>query len=91
MLTAAHCFDSIRARDLSNTKKFRVRLGVSDLDRDQGSWRKNRTTVAQVKEVIRHPRYRKEIKGYANPFHDVALVKLGMVRGTKKVKCSIFL
>ena len=62
-----------------------MRLGVSDIARDQGSWRKNRTTVAQVVEVIKHPRYRNEVRGYANPFHDIALVKLDKVRGEKKV------
>ena len=88
MLTAAHCFDDVQIRDLSDTKKFRVRLGVSDISRDQGSWDKNRTTVAKVKEVITPPNYRSSINGYANPFHDIALVRLGKVQGEKKV-CRI--
>ena len=41
--------------------------------------------MAQVEEVITHPSYRKEVRGYANPFHDIALVKLDKVRGEKKV------
>ena len=72
-------------QELRNTRKFRVRLGVSDIARDQGSWEKNRTTVAQVKEVIKHPSYRNEVRGWANPFHDIALVKLDKVEGEKKV------
>ena len=85
VLTAAHCFDSVQRRELRDTKKFRVRLGVSDIARDQGSWSKNRTTVAQVTEVITHPSYKNEIKGYAIPFHDIALVRLDKIRGEKKV------
>jgi len=87
VLTAAHCFDNIQIRELRNTRKFRVRLGVSDIARDQGSWEKNRTTVAQVKEVIKHPSYRNEVRGWANPFHDIALVKLDKVEGEKKYVC----
>ena len=88
VLTAAHCFDDIQDRDLTNTLKFRVKLGVSDIARDQGSRRKNRTTLAQVIDVITPPNYRSSIKGYANPFHDIALVRLNKTQGEKKV-CRI--
>ena len=89
VLTAAHCFDNIKPEEISNTRKIRARLGISDIEGDFGSRRANRSTFARVQKVIIYRegsrRYRKQVSGYAGPFHDIALVKLDKVRGKKKV------
>ena len=89
VLTAAHCFDNIKPEEISNTSKIRARIGISDIEGDFGSRRANRSTFARVKKVIIYRegsrRYRKQVSGYAGPFHDIALVKLDKVRGKKKV------
>jgi len=87
VLTAAHCFDQLPPSLITNSKKIRVKVGVSDINKDFGSWVENRTHVATIGEVIKYTDYKQNIKGYLNPFNDIAIVKLNNTKGEKKYAC----
>jgi len=87
VLTAAHCFDDLPLSLLTDTKKVRARVGVSDINRDFGSWQQNRTRVAAIGRIIKYPGYKKSLKGYLNPFNDIAIIKLSKTKGAKKYAC----
>lgn len=69
-----------------NLRKVRARVGVSDINRDFGSWQQNRTRVAAIGRIIKYPGYKKSLKGYLNPFNDIAIIKLSKTKGAKKVR-----
>ena len=67
-----------------------MKVGVSDINKDFGSWKENRTYVATIGEVIKYTDYKQNPKGYLNPFNDIAIVKLNNTKGEKKVGYLIF-
>jgi len=87
VLTAAHCFDELPLSLITDSKKIRVKVGISDINKDYGSWKENRTRVATIGRVIKYSDYRDNLRGYLNPFNDIAIVKLNNTRGEKKYAC----
>jgi len=89
VLTAAHCFRDVKQEDYAPKvgASIRVRLGVADLERKFSSRQKKRKSYALVDRVVEHPLFRLRVKGYLNPFHDIALVKLRRVAGEHATVC----
>ena len=85
VLTAAHCFDK-----LDNSLwdyHVRVRVGVSDLKRKIPEKRERRKSYAKIKKVFLHPKFKRKVRGYLNPFNDIAVVELHFLRGSYKTVC----
>jgi len=85
VLTAAHCFDN-----LDNSLwdyHVRVRIGVSDLKQKIQNFTEKRKTYAKIKKVFLHPRFKRNVRGYLNPFNDIAVVELHFLRGSHKTVC----
>ena len=83
VLTAAHCFDNLD--DSLWDYHVRVRIGVSDLKQTKG--KKERKTYAKIKKVLLHPKFKRNVRGYLNPFNDIAVVELHFLRGSHKTVC----
>ena len=62
-----------------------MKVGVSDINKDFGSRVENRTHLATIGEVIKYTDYKQYLKGYVNPFNDIAIVKLNNTKGEQKV------
>merc|ERR1711872_6826 len=85
VLTAAHCFDNLD--DSLYNYNVRVRIGVSDLEQKIKDRIENRRTFAKIKKVTLHPKFKRRVEGYLNPFNDIAVVELHLLRGTHKTIC----
>ena len=85
ILTAAHCFD--RLNDSLWVYNVRVRIGVSDLKRKEPNFPKKRKTYAKIKKVFLHPKFKRRVQGYLNPFNDIAVVELHFLKGSHKTVC----
>jgi len=85
VLTAAHCFDNLD--DSLYNYNVRVRIGVSDLEQKIKNRVENRKTFAKIKKVTLHPKFKRRVPGYLNPFNDIAVVELHLLRGTHKTIC----
>merc|ERR1712142_1184233 len=85
VLTAAHCFDNLD--DSLYNYNVRVRIGVSDLEQKIKDRIENRRTFAKIKKVTLHPKFKRRVPGYLNPFNDIAVVELHLLRGTHKTIC----
>eukprot|EP00092_Neocalanus_flemingeri_P033870 GFUD01036832.1.p1 GENE.GFUD01036832.1~~GFUD01036832.1.p1 ORF type:complete len:396 (+),score=96.72 GFUD01036832.1:97-1284(+) len=81
VLSAAHCFDRL-GEDLWD-KNIRVRIGVSDLQETK----RQRETFAKIEKISIHPKFKRKIRGFLNPFHDLAVVKLRLLRGDHQTVC----
>lgn len=81
VLSAAHCFDKLQAHHWD--KNVRVRLGVANLQKTK----RERKSYAKIEEVIKHPKFKRKVDGFLNPFNDLAVVKLHRVRGSHKTVC----
>ena len=49
--------------------------------------KRQRVSFAKIEAVVTHPQYTSKGSGYLNPFHDIAVVKLRLVRGKQKSVC----
>ena len=85
VLTAAHCFD--RLNDSLWVYNVRVRIGVSDLKQKEPNFQKKRETYAKIKKVFLHPKFKRRVQGYLNPFNDIAVVELHFLKGSHKTVC----
>ena len=85
VLTAAHCFDKLD--DSLWDYHVRVRIGVSDLNQKIQKFTEKRKTYAKIKKVFLHPRFKRNVRGYLNPFNDIAVVELHFLRGSHKTVC----
>eukprot|EP00092_Neocalanus_flemingeri_P033869 GFUD01036831.1.p1 GENE.GFUD01036831.1~~GFUD01036831.1.p1 ORF type:complete len:416 (+),score=104.28 GFUD01036831.1:97-1344(+) len=81
VLSAAHCFDRL-GEDLWD-KNIRVRIGVSDLQETK----RQRETFAKIENISIHPKFKRKGRGFLNPFHDLAVVKLRLLRGDHQTVC----
>ena len=85
VLTAAHCFDN-----LENSLwdyHVRVRIGVSDLKHKISEFDERRKSYAKIKMVFLHPKFKRKVRGYLNPFNDIAVVELHFLKGPHKTVC----
>jgi len=85
VLTAAHCFDKLD--DSLWDYHVRVRVGVSDLKHKIPEFAERRKSYAKIKKVFLHPRFKRKVRGYLNPFNDIAVVELHFLRGSHKTVC----
>ena len=85
VLTAAHCFDNLK--DSLWDYHVRVRIGVSDLKQKIDSRAEKRQTYAKIKKVVLHPKFKRRVRGYLNPFNDIAVVELHFLKGSHKTVC----
>jgi len=85
VLTAAHCFDNLE--DSLWDYHVRVRIGVSDLKEKIPDPAHRRQSYAKIKKVFIHPKFRRKVEGYLNPFNDIAVVELHFLRGSHKTVC----
>merc|ERR1719186_153621 len=81
VLSAAHCFD--RLQEHLWDKSVRVRIGVSNLEETK----KQRESYAKIEDVKIHPKFKRKVDGFLNPFHDLAVIKLRLTRGDHKTVC----
>ena len=49
--------------------------------------KKQRESYAKIEDVEIHPKFKRKVDGFLNPFHDLAVIKLRLTRGDHKTVC----